>query len=240
MKKVLISALIVLLGMTSCDEFSESNPTPQLKGTLFQKLNELETESINEFSPEFNSLGVVSQIKIESVDADGIFFRVYSNSKTYFNGTQVDLSTKEFQVSYIQGNYRIKDSDLDFDLVFNSDFALNSVVKNNLSNMAEIEDLFPLYSFMINEFFNPNAREDLVESSIATFKNNTAELCRRAVGVGFHWNKSDADYFCEADKEKILSEHPGWTTTGVSTSCVTDEHFCACTAYFYEECKEDE
>lgn len=241
LKLILILAL-VFLGTIACTEDEKLiNISEDL--TLFDQVIQEEKSYLNEFSDNLNGLNFIEGIKITASSSNQIKFSLSVSSKVLLNRKEVDLSEREYTIRRVKGQYLIKDNKLDLPVKID---VFNEVkVKINNNDFSTFDDLngeeiyddlernFPLYAFLLHEF----TTEGLVRRVSSERRGMAAAgWCREAVGVGFHWNRSDADYFCKEDYDEILSDHPEWMSTGISTSCVTDAHYCVCTAYFYVEC----
>lgn len=242
MKKIITLFLACLV--LSCSEDFEVNN--ELLNNLFNDVTVNGERTFTKFSEKLNQLEIFESIEVEEVVLNQFTFKINTLTEVYLNGVYVDLASKTYTIKRSNEMYLITDNSLDGFLgIVNSEVFYETkgglserlAISRNENIEVELERNFPIYSLLLREFTQENTQKGT--SSNLNSLRTSVDWCRTAVGIGFHWNKSDADFFCEEDYNSILEEHPDWMSTGISTSCVTDEHFCFCNAYFYEECEEE-
>ena len=175
----------------------------------------------------------ISQISIATVDINTAQVNVQRNSEIFMNGMSTDFDDRDYAVTFKQNLLIVQPKGKDFfiqknlatnqySLYYNKKYYdIKDVMQSSvIANKDEIGLL--MAAMLLNEF-----------GDVPTKAMIYTAPKRAGTGIGFHWNKSDAKYFCERDYNKILAENPNWYGTGVSYSCIWEETLCVCTANFY-------
>lgn len=197
--------------------------------------NDPTINKIVEFSAELASMDVLV-FNILNRTSNKIDFSM-SLGETYIRDTKFSTEGKTYSIVKTDTRYIItndlNNTSVEY-LVSTDEYYVNGItnianIDLNSKTIDEYAELL-LGIGLLNEF----AEIDLVRNS-QPVSITEAAAGRRYVGtgVGFWSNITDAQYFCERDKNKILENHPGWYTPGVSYSCLWGGHICICSANFY-------
>jgi hypothetical protein len=122
-----------------------------------------------------------------------------------------------------------------------NEIKFDDLTEDHIQNIPNVVKL-PIYVAMLHDFLGISKNK--VGSRIITRGNSNGSTfdevnTYEGSGVGFHKSRTNAEYFCNKDYQRILKEHPNWCSPGVSISCVWDNHLCVCSAEFYSgsDCK---
>lgn len=191
--------------------------------------------NVTEFSNAVHLVGIESFSNITS-GSDSVKFQVQSRP-VFVNGEMVDFNDSYFIVKLENDNYIISNDEIDltvsYDVIANSFYIQTPMTNKSYDILTDIDIdsdfnllYYPVYVAILEDLVIENS---LINRTPAP----TFSPRYQGTGIGFHKDRSSADYFCNRDKNKILSNNPTWCTPGVTVSCLWDNHLCVCTAEYY-------
>lgn len=213
------------------------------ENSFFNKV--LSTKNIENFKPiTSNILNTIKldHIKINHRDIENnlIKFELDFKNNIFVNSELLNFTNKEYIISIEHNNIYIVNPQTQFRINYNTESKRYSIVSNGITIPfeklvdSEIKDeilYYPILVSVIESFFYIDSNNMVIniDSNITT--QSVADY--EGTGLGFHKDRKSADYFCNRDHNKILKQHTGWCSPGVSISCLWDNHACVCSAEYY-------
>lgn len=186
-----------------------------------------------EFSSFLNNIGF-KEINITETNQSNrsLKFQVNTN-KIFVNNSEILLNNLEFTIIENKNSFLISDNEnfsvkyfVDSKKFFltdgNQTISFEDLTDHDIENSENIKK-YPIYIGVLENFVRNVVRSE----------NEDIFGKYEGTGIGFHRSRANAEYFCERDYQQILTEHSSWCSSGISISCVWDNHLCMCTAEFY-------
>lgn len=213
------------------------------------------SSNVDSISKFLSDLHFTNYFNVKRVSASKISFKVNQEKNSfYINTKKIDINTPTYFIEVLKNHNVSISSDAD-DFSVDLDLRNSSLVIKAGGNSIKYDDLtedhiqnipnvikLPIYVAMLHDFLDitKNKAASRIVSKDNTNNTNFEEInAYEGSGVGFHKSRTNAEYFCNKDYQRILKEHPNWCSPGVSVSCVWDNHLCVCSAEFYSgsDCK---
>jgi len=192
------------------------------------RLKNWQNGDITSFSELFSKMNIL-EINILNVIDSIIDFKL-NTGPIYIDGTNIDFNQINYSISKINNTYTLS-NDLNISYQIrknNNDYLLDyngSSINFNGGDFSQVNgDVFK--RSQVDVMIMREYTEDIPTNYIPTIYVGSA--------WGFHTDLATANLLCQKGFDKILNDHPTWCSGGISYSCIFDQHFCTCSANFFE------
>jgi len=207
----------------------ENEEAMKNKSNAFNRLKSVQSVDITSFSELFSTMNIQT-IKIINVIDSIIDFQI-DTDPIYIDGLLTNFNNINYTMKRINDIYYLSNND-------SVEYEIRKIneVYSLFYNGNDIDFDGGDFSQVDAEVFRRSQVDFMIMREFTDENIDTNYIPKIYMGTawGFYTDLATANFLCQQGYDKILNDHPTWCSGGISYSCFFDEHFCTCSANFYE------